>query len=85
MGLSFARDRRAGLRYGVRLLGRSPVFTVVAVLSLAIGIGSTAAVFSLADALVLRKLPVDAPDELAVFRWRAGPRNPAGSITGTLR
>ena len=72
------------LRYGVRLLRRSPAFTVVAVLSLAIGIGSTAAVFSLADALVLRKLPVVAPDELAVFRWQAGPRNPAGSITGNF-
>lgn len=72
------------LRYGLRLLGRSPVFTVISVLSLAIGIGSTAAVFSLADALVLRKLPVVAPDELAVLRWQAGPRNPAGSITGNF-
>jgi predicted permease len=72
------------LRYGLRLLGRSPVFTVIAVLSLAIGIGSTAAVFSLANALVLRKLPVVAPDELAVLRWQAGPRNPAGSITGNF-
>jgi predicted permease len=72
------------LRYGLRLLGRSPVFTVISVLSLAIGIGSTAAVFSLADALVLQKLPVKAPDELAAFGWQAGPRNPAGSITGNF-
>lgn len=71
------------LRYGLRLLGRSPVFTVISVLSLAIGIGSTAAVFSLADALVLQKLPAKAPDELAAFGWQAGPRNPAGRSPAT--
>jgi predicted permease len=42
------------LRYGLRLLGRSPVFTLTAVLSLAAGIAGTAAIFSLADALLLR-------------------------------
>jgi predicted permease len=42
------------LRYGLRLLARSPVFTITAVLSLAAGIAGTAAIFSLADALLLR-------------------------------
>jgi putative ABC transport system permease protein len=42
------------LRHAVRLLGRSPVFTVTAVLSLALGIAATAAIFSLADAMLLR-------------------------------
>ena len=54
------------VRYGLRLLRRSPVFTASAVASLALGIGSAAAVFSLADTLLLRKLPVHAPDELVL-------------------
>src|SRR5436190_15390860 len=43
------------LHYGARLLRRSPAFTLAAVLSLAIGIGASAAVFSLADTVLLRK------------------------------
>jgi len=49
------------LRYGVRMLLASPAFTAVAVLSLAIGIGANCAIFSFADALVLRPLPVTDP------------------------
>ena len=52
------------LRYGVRMLAGSPGFTIVAVLSLAIGIGANCAIFSFADALVLRPLPVPRPAEV---------------------
>src|SRR5436189_4871513 len=52
------------LRYGLRLLAASPVFTTVAVLSLAIGIGANCAIFSFADALLLRPLPVARPGEV---------------------
>lgn len=57
------------LRYGTRLLRRSPMFTGAAIGSLALGIGSAAAVFSLADVLLLRTLPVRSPHELVLFRW----------------
>jgi len=70
------------VRFGIRLLRRSPAFTIVAVLSLAIGIGATTAVFSLADAMLFRKLPVESPDDLALFQWRSGPRDPAPSLSG---
>jgi predicted permease len=54
------------IRFGLRLLRRSPVFTTVAVFSLALGIGGAAAVFSLLNAIVLRSLPVPEPDRLFV-------------------
>jgi putative ABC transport system permease protein len=52
------------LRYGIRMLAASPGFTTVAVLSLAIGIGANCAVFSFADALLFRPLPVARPGEV---------------------
>ena len=52
------------VRYGFRLLAASPVFTTVAVLSLAIGIGANCAIFSFADALLLRPLPVARPGDV---------------------
>ncbi len=51
-------------RYAVRRMRRSPAFTAVAVLSLALGIGANTAIFSLIDALMLRWLPVPDPQEL---------------------
>ena len=52
------------LRYGLRTLRRSPVFTVVVVLSLALGTGANAAIFQLVNAVRLRALPVERPGEL---------------------
>ena len=76
------RDQRAwshveGLLQDVRLAFRTlratPVVTLVAVLSLALGIGANTAVFSIVDGLVLRALPVSAPDRLAVVSGGFGP------------
>jgi len=52
------------IRYGVRMLARNPGFAVVAIASLAIGIGATCAIFSFADALLLRPLPVARPGDV---------------------
>ena len=57
------------LRYGWRSLAGNPGFTIVAVLSLAIGIGANCAIFSFADALVLRPLPVPQPSEVFTVGW----------------
>ena len=52
------------LRYAIRRLARTPFFTAVAVLSLGLGIGANTAMFSLVNAVLIRDLPVRAPDEL---------------------
>ena len=53
------------VRYGGRVLLRSPGFTLVVALSLALGIGANTAIFSLLDAALLRLLPVEAPEQLS--------------------
>jgi len=57
----------ADIRYAFRTLLRQPVFPAVAVLSLALGIGANAAIFSLMDALLWRDLPVRDPQSLVIF------------------
>ena len=63
------------LRFGVRMLLKHKGFTLVAVLSLALGIGANTAIFSLMDAVLLKMLPVERPEQL-YFIQNVGPRRP---------
>jgi predicted permease len=60
------------LRYAIRMLRLTPAFAVVALLSLALGIGANTAIFQLLNAVKLRSLPVKDPQQLAVVRIRGG-------------
>lgn len=55
------------MHYGVRAMLRSPVITLVAILSLALGIGANTAIFSLMDTVMLKSLPVQNPELLVLF------------------
>ena len=67
------------VRLGARLLRKNPVFALVAILSLTLGIGANTAIFELLDAVLLRTLPVAAPEQLAEVRV-----NHAGRIGSTV-
>jgi predicted permease len=74
----FAQD----LRYASRILRRSPAFTVVALASLAIGIGANTAVFSLLDGLLLKPVPVRNPAELRQIAYVRSDSDPIHSHSG---
>ena len=72
------------IRYGLRMLGKNPGFTAVAVATLALGIGANTAIFSLVNAVMMQSLPVQHPEQLVVPRWSAHswPQNTGTSSFG---
>ncbi len=73
-GIALLETLTQDARYGARVLRKNPAFTVAAVLSLALGIGANTAIFSVFNALLLRALPVQNPQELVWIRKTGGPQ-----------
>src|SRR5215475_8367249 len=71
------------LRFGVRMLLKGKGFTMVAVLSLAMGIGANTALFSVVAAVLLKTLPVTEPERLVLYEWQAGLPFRVSGMSGT--
>jgi MacB-like periplasmic core domain len=79
-GLPWLDDLGRDLRHGLRVLARSKAFTATALISLALGIGANAGIFTLLDQVLLRALPVREPERLVHIDWRG---SKVGSHYGT--
>ncbi|GGG97555.1 ABC transporter permease [Silvibacterium dinghuense] len=84
LGLRLWDDLRADIRYAWRMLAKSPVFTAIAIASLALGIGANTAIFTLAKEMLLDQLHVPHPQELRLLWWTAPHDNVVHSIWGNL-
>lgn len=70
-GINFVEELTRDLSFAFRALRKSPVFTLTALLSLALGIGANTAIYSFMDAIMMRALPIPHPENLFVVNWRA--------------
>ena len=68
---TFAEQFAQDIRYGLRAMSANKLFTTMAVLSLALGIGANTAIYSFMDAIMLRAMPVHNPRDLVLLNWRA--------------
>src|SRR5439155_16349614 len=76
---TFFEQLAQDLRYGVRMLAANKMFSALAILSLALGIGANTAIFSFMDAMLLRVLPVPDPESLVTLAWHTNKREMHGS------
>ena len=81
--INMLRDVLRDLRFGLRMLVKSKGFTIVAVISLALGIGANTALFSVMDAVLVKTLPVAEPNQLVLFAWHAGLPFRVSGMSGT--
>ena len=68
---AFLEQTAQDMRYALRMMAASPLFTATAALSLALGIGANTAIYSFLDAILMRSLPVANPHQLAILKWHA--------------
>jgi predicted permease len=73
------------LQYSLRMIRKTPVFSAVVILSLALAIGANTAIFSLINAVLIKTLPVKSPDELVLFEWSTAPHGVSVRQSGNGR
>jgi predicted permease len=79
-GIRFIDTFFQDLRFGMRMMGRNPGFTCVAVITLALGIGANSAIFSVVNAALLRSLPYQDPDRLVFLHQRRPQEGGLGAL-----
>ncbi|MFT4112388.1 ADOP family duplicated permease [Silvibacterium sp.] len=84
LGLRLWDDLRADIRYAWRMLAKSPVFTAIAIASLALGIGANTAIFTLAKEMLLDRLNVPQSEQLRLLWWRGPQDNIVHGVWGSL-
>ncbi len=82
-GVGGSEGIHSDLRFGLRMLARHPGFTAIAIITLALGIGANAAIFSMVIGILMRALPYHEPQRLYVIhevvpQWNVGPVEAAG-------
>ena len=84
LGLRLWDELRSDLRGGFRVLRQSPVFTAVAIISLALGIGANTAIFTMANEFLLKTMGVPHSDRLRLFTWAQGRKGYIGHVWGSF-
>ena len=82
LGLRLWDELIADVRFGARMLRKSPAFAAIAILSLALGIGVNTTIFTLAKSVLLDRLEVSHPEDLRILTWVSGKKFPMESLWG---